>query len=281
VPVKGFGDDFRLTLLTDDPAVAAIADSGGVDRIGIDLECLGKAERQSGFDTRLSNHRVEDLPAIAGSLARAELFVRINPINAETAEEVEAVLGAGAQVVMLPYFRTAEEVETFVRLIDGRASTMILLETASAVVRIREILEVPGVSEVMVGLNDLRLELGVQNHFEVLASPLLEAIANEVKKANLPFSVGGVARPDDCELPVAPDLVLAQFPRLGATGAWISRSFLQNLPDLRDFAQGVKAIRQRLTEWGSASPAALEHARKELAERARELARGSTAKRRG
>jgi len=281
VPVKGFGDDFRLTLLTDDPAVAAIADSGGVDRIGIDLECLGKAERQSGFDTRLSNHRVEDLPAIAGSLARAELFVRINPINAETADEVEAVLGAGAQVVMLPYFRTAEEVETFVRLIDGRASTMILLETASAVVRIREILEVPGVSEVMVGLNDLRLELGVQNHFEVLASPLLEAIANEVKKANLPFSVGGVARPDDCELPVAPDLVLAQFPRLGATGAWISRSFLQNLPDLRDFAQGVKAIRQRLTEWGSASPAALEHARKELAERARELARGSTAKRRG
>ena len=281
MPVKGFGDDFRLTLLTDDPAVAAIADSGGVDRIGIDLECLGKAERQSGFDTRLSNHRVEDLPAIAGSLARAELFVRINPINAETADEVEAVLGAGAQVVMLPYFRTAEEVETFVRLIDGRASTMILLETASAVVRIREILEVPGVSEVMVGLNDLRLELGVQNHFEVLASPLLEAIANEVKKANLPFSVGGVARPDDCELPVAPDLVLAQFPRLGATGAWISRSFLQNLPDLRDFAQGVKAIRQRLTEWGSASPAALEHARKELAERARELARGSTAKRRG
>jgi len=281
VSVKGFGDDFRLTLLTDDPAVAAIADSSGVDRIGIDLERLGKAERQSGFDTRLSNHRVEDLPAIAGSLARAELFVRINPINAETAGEVEAVLGAGAQVVMLPYFRTAGEVETFVRLIDGRARTMILLETASAVARIREILEVPGVSEVMVGLNDLRLELGVQNHFEVLASPLLEAIANEVTKANLPFSVGGVARPDDCELPVAPDLVLAQFPRLGATGAWISRSFLQNLPDLRDFAQGVKAIRQRLTQWGSASPAALEHARKELAEQARELARGSTAKRRG
>lgn len=221
-----------------------------------------------------------DLPAIAGSLARAKLFVRINPINAETADEVEAVLRGGAQVVMLPYFRTAEEVDTFVRLIDGRASAMILLETASSVVRIREILDVPGVSEVMVGLNDLRLELGVQNHFEVLASPLLEGIAGEVKKANLPFSVGGVARPDDRELPVAPDLVLAQLRRLGATGAWISRSFVQNLPAPRDLAQGVKAIRQRLTEWGAASPAKLEHARKQLAERARELARGTPATRR-
>lgn len=193
--VKGFGDDFRLTLLTDDPAVAAIADRSGVDRIEIDLECLGKTQRQSGFDTRLSNHRVEALPAVARSLTRAKLFVRVNPINADTADEVEAVLRCGARVVMLPYFRTASEVETFVGLINGRASAMLLLETASSVVRIREILEVPGVSEVMVGLNDLRLELGVQNHFEVLPLRFWRGSPARSKKRIWPFQSAALRAP--------------------------------------------------------------------------------------
>jgi HpcH/HpaI aldolase/citrate lyase family len=267
-----FGDTFCLTLITDDPALAAKADHGGVDRIGLDLERLGKAERQSGLNTRLSNHKVEDLGAVARSLNRAKLFVRINPINANTADEIETVIRGGAEVIMLPFFRNAEEVETFVGLVNGRAFVMILLETASAVVRIREILGVPGVGEVMVGLNDLRLELGVHNHFEVLASPLLDTIAAEVRNAKLRFSVGGVARPDDRSPPVSPDLVLAQFPRLGATGAWISRSFVQAVPPGSDFATAVSSVRLRLDEWASAAPEELESARERLAERARELA---------
>src|SRR4051794_17968424 len=86
---------------------------------------------------------------------------------------------------MLPFFRTEGEVSTFVRLVAKRAYVIILVETASAAVRLRDILAVPGVDEVMFGLNDLRLELGVQNHFEVLASPVLDALASEVRRANL------------------------------------------------------------------------------------------------
>ena len=195
--------------------------------------------------------------------------MRVNPLNAGTAAEVDAVLCHGAQVLMLPYFRTAAEVETFVRLVDGRASVMILVETASALVRIREILAVPGVQEVMVGLNDLRLELGVRNHFDVLVSPLMDAVANEVRAAKRPFSIGGVARVDDVSLPVSPDLILAQYARLGATGAWISRSFFENVPAEWDFGIAVASVRRRLTEWASASPEAWTRARDELAEHAR------------
>ena len=170
---------------------------------------------------------------------------------------------------MLPFFRTPDEVNTFVRLVNGRAYAMILVETASALVRIREILAVPGIDEVMVGLNDLRLELGVQDHFEVLVSPLLHTVSNEVRRVNLPFAVGGVADPNDHSLPVSSDLVLAQFPRLGATGAWLSRSFLSGvLPD-HNFGTAISAIRIRLTEWALSSPESLERARDDLAERVR------------
>jgi len=267
--VASFGDGFRLTLITSEPALAMKGEAVGVDRIGVDLEMLGKAERQAGQKTRLSGHGIGDLEEIAAALRRAELFVRVNPVNPDTPAEVEAVLGHGAKVLMLPYFRTAAEVETFVRLVDGRASVMILVETAAALVRIREILAVPGVQEVMVGLNDLRLELGVRNHFEVLVSPLMDAMAREVNAAKLPFSIGGVGRVDDVSLPVSPDLVLAQYPRLGATGAWISRSFFEGVGANWDFGDAVAAVRQRLTEWAKASPEALEQARDELAEHAR------------
>jgi len=221
--VAAFGDAFRLTLLTDDPQLAATADHAGVDRIGVDLERIGKAERQAGEDTRMSQHDWDDLVAIARVRRRAELFVRINPVNPATGDEIETALRAGAQVIMLPFFHTAEEVDVFVRRIGRRAKTVVLVETAAAAVRIRDIVAVPGIDEVMFGLNDLRLQLGVSNHFEVLASPLLDGLAREVLAANLALSVGGVARHDDTSLPISPDLVYAQFPRLGATGAWLAR----------------------------------------------------------
>jgi hypothetical protein len=130
----------------------------------------------------------------------------------------------------------------------------------------------PGVNEVMIGLNDLRLELRVKSHFEGLASPLLDALAGEVQRANLAFSVGGIGRPDDLSLPVSPDLVLAQFPRLRATGAWVSRSFFKGVPLDWNLAGAILSVRQRLTEWACASPEMLEGARSDLAERARQIA---------
>ena len=263
-PGGGFGDRFRLTLITDDPVLAAQAEQAGVERVGLDLETIGKAARQAGLDVRLSHHSVADVKLISGSLRRARTFVRINPIHPGSAEEVEAVIEAGAQDVMLPYFRSPEEAETFVRLLDGRARAIVLIETAAALVRAREILAVDGLDEAMLGLNDLRLELGVESHFEVLASPLAAMVAAEAARAGLAFSAGGVTRPDHPGLAAPSDLVLAQYPRLGATGAWLSRSFLAQTSGPGALAEDVAAIRARLNAWGEAAPEALEDARRRL-----------------
>jgi hypothetical protein len=273
-PAERFGDEFRLTLITNDPVLAAEADAAGVDRVGVDLERLGKAERQAEEDTRLSEHRLDDLAAVARSLARADLFVRLNPLNPGTSLEMETALQSGAKVLMLPFFRTANEVDRFVRLADGRAHIVILLETAPAVLRIREVLAVSGIGEVMLGLNDLRLQFGVRSHFEVLASPLIDMLAGEVRRVGLPLAVGGVARVDDPCLPISSDLVYAQFPRLGATGAWLARSFFRGVPARWEFRLAVREVRRRLSHWASASPAELERAREDLARQARQIAQG-------
>lgn len=263
-----FGDDFRLTLITNDRQLAADADRAGVDRVGVDLERLGKARRQAGHDTRLSQHGWDDLSKIAQSVNQADIFVRINPICPDTRAEIETALELGAGVLMLPSFRTAAEVATFVRAVRGRAHVMILVELAPAIIRIREILAVPGVDEVMLGLNDLYLQLGVSNPFEVLASPVVDMLAAEVLRKGLPLGVGGIGRVDDTSLPVPTDLVYAQYPRLGATGAWIARSFSNTMPAQGNFTQAIPAVRKRLSEWSAASPEALEQAREDLARKA-------------
>jgi len=71
--------------------------------------------------------------------------------------------------------------------------------------------------------------------------------------------LGGLARVDDAALPIPPDLVCAQYPRLDATGAWLARSFVgpsagRDSDCNAGFAAAVAALRRRLTHWALASP---------------------------
>ena len=168
---------------------------------------------------------------------------------------------------MLPFFRTAGEIERFVGLVRGRAEVMTLVETAPAAVRIRDIIAVRGVDEIMIGLNDLRLQLGVANHFEVLVSPMMEGICAALRADGRPFSVGGVARAGDRAMPVPSELVYAQYPRLGATGGWITRAFLNGL-GADELPAAVATLRHQLSDWAARDGEALGRARAELARRA-------------
>jgi hypothetical protein len=261
-----FGETFRLILLTNDAALAAAADPC-VQRIGIDFEHLGKAARQAGYDTRISRHQWSDLAAIAGVLRQARPFARLNALHEGTEAEIETALSCGARVLMLPFFRGREEVERFVGLVRRRAEVMCLVETASSFVRIREILGVRGVDEVMIGLNDLRLQLGVANHFEVLTSPIIDGVCEVMRRDGRPFSIGGVARAGDAGMPIPSELVYAQYPRLGATGGLLTRAFVKDLP-LPDLPAAVAALRQGLSAWALEDSGALEAARAELERRA-------------
>jgi len=271
---SSYGADFRLTLFTDDPGLALCAEEAGIDRIGSDLERLGKSERQGGQGTWLSDHRAECLYDLRMVLSQAKLFARTNPVHPGSREEIEALLEAGTEVLMLPMFRCAREVEQFVDLVAGRATVVLLLETAAAAFRVDEIVQVPGVDEIHIGLNDLRLDTGLFNHFEVLGSDLLDRICTAVLEAGLPLGVGGVGRADDRNLPIPANLVHAQLPRLGATGALISRVFLRSRVPEVQLQADVAALRSALDGWSRQSSARLASRREELRHLVRRLRDG-------
>lgn len=243
-----------LTLWTDDPALAAEADASGIDRIGPDFERLRKASRQRDLGYRLSEHRLEQLPAIRAALRNAQLFVRTNPLNAGSAQEVEQLIAAGVEVLMLPMFTSPEEVQDFVCIVSGRARVVLLLEQIAAVERLGEIVTVEGVDEVHVGLNDLALSIGAANRFALLAMPLMASIAARVHAAELPLGLGGLGRIGDTSVPVPPDLLYAQHARLGSSAAIIARSFLAQGGDL---AVEVRRARERLAYWHACDDAEL------------------------
>jgi hypothetical protein len=254
-----------LTLWTDDPECARAADRAGIDRIGLDLERLGKRERQA--DPRLwqTTHSEESLPLIGAELRRADLFARTNPPHAGWAEEADRLIAAGAKVLMLPAFHAASEVRDALAAVGGRARLVPLIETAEALADTPAIAAVEGLQEAHFGLNDLAIGMRLPNRFQVLTRPELERAARTLTEAGLRVGVGGIGRARDDGLPVPSDLIYAQYPRLHATGALIARSFFAGLPPGdAALAGAVAAARERLAEWYRADARALGAARAEL-----------------
>ena len=189
----------NLMYITNKPAVAQIAEQAGVDWIFIDMEFIGKDARQGGLDTVQNHHTVKDVKNIKASLKKAKVLVRVNPIHQGLAdypsskEEIDNVIEAGADIVMLPFFKTVAEVESFISFVDSRAKTCLLLETAESATLIDEILKVPGIDMIHIGLNDLHLSLGMKFMFQLLTDGIVESLANKIKAKGIPFGFGGLA----------------------------------------------------------------------------------------
>ena len=240
--------------ITNNPKVALIAESAGVDRIFVDLEYIGKSDRQGGMDTVQSHHTIDDIAKIRKVLTKSELLVRCNPIHNATSEycsskdEIDAIINNGAEIVMLPFFRTTDEVKTFISLIDGRCKTMLLVETPEAVECINDILNIPGIDYVHIGLNDLSLGYHKKFMFELLTDGTVEILCNKFKKKGIPYGFGGIASLGKGMIPA--EMIIKEHYRLGSSSAILSRSFCNvdendNLFDIkRIFDGGLKNIRE-------------------------------------
>ena len=244
----------KLMYITNRTDVALIAESAGVDRIFVDLEYIGKNLRQGGMDTVQNRHTPQDAAAIKKVLTKSELLVRVNPIHDatddynSTEDEINEVVNAGADIIMLPYFKTDKDVKRFINAVNGRAKTMLLFESAASVENIDSILELEGIDEVYIGLNDLSLDYGRKFLFSILADGTVEKITKKFKDKNLSFGFGGVATLDGGALPG--EKVLPEHYALGSTCVILSRAFcntniIQDLDEIKNtFENGVKKIRE-------------------------------------
>ena len=247
-----------LLQITNDPVFARRCDALGGMRLFVDLERLGKAERQAGRNTFISTHQMGDVASIKMALTQSRLMVRINPLHQGSAEEVDAVLAQGltqgygpnADLLMLPMFTCAEEVRAFAQIVAGRCPIVPLLETAAALNTLDDWITTPGLAEVFVGLNDLHLSMGMRFMFEPLADGVVDRVAAAAKRSGLRFGFGGVARLDEGLLPGRD--VLAEHLRLGSKAVILSRTFHRSDAQTT-FEDEVRALRTAEVRLGTRS----------------------------
>lgn len=242
----------KLMYITNQPEIAIIAENAGVDSIFVDMEYIGKAERQGGMNTVQSHHTLEDIVHIRKRIKKSELLVRCNPIHNETSnyisseKEINSIIENGADTIMLPYFKTISEVEKFIEIIDKRVNTMLLVETPESVDCIDEILNLKGINYIHIGINDLSLGYHKKFMFELLIDGTVEKLCNKFRKAGIPYGFGGIASLGKGLLPA--ENVIIEHYKLGSSMAILSRSFCNSEHKTIDeinvaFNNGIKEIR--------------------------------------
>lgn len=232
----------KTILITNNSDIATQAEAAGVSRIMVDLEIMGKKERQASRNTFISAHQKEDVAKIRTVLKKAELIVRINPWHANSFAEIDHAVAAGADMVMLPMITQLTHFDAFMAHLGQRVRALPLLETAYSMAHVNDIAAHPNIEEVYIGLNDLHLSLGLDFLFEPLALGLLDWMAIQIKAQQKKFGFGGVAAMGSGES-LPPEWILGEHVRLGSECVILSSRFCKNV--VIDEPQGRK---QRLID---------------------------------
>ena len=257
-------------IIENDTENALFYESCGVDRIFIDLERIGKKERQGHLDTFISNHRLDDLTKIRNCIQKAEIITRVNPINPLSENEINDVINIGTDIVMLPMFQNEEEVKRFIEYVDGRAKVNLLLETPQATKRLDNILCIKGIDEIHIGLNDMYLAMNLRFMFQLLSIGFIDSIVKKIQSVNIPYGIGGVSTLDGGA--VSGRLVIQDYSRLGSEFVILSRSF-KKLVKKEDFKMELEKIIDTFNEYPKLNENEKYLAKKELDDGINEVVR--------
>ena len=253
----------NLMYITKHPEIARIAEEAGVGWIFVDMEFIGKDCRQGGLDTVQNHHTVEDVANIRAAVTKAKVLVRINPIHdtmddyPSSEEEIEAVIQAGADIVMLPYFKTTEEVHRFIGYVGGRAKTCLLVETPEAADLLDQIVEIDGIDMIHIGLNDMHLALKMMFMFQLLTDGSVDKWTRIIAQKGIMYGFGGLASLNGGAVPGR--MILKEHYRLGSQMVIVSRAFCNtdNMTDLDKvrsiFNNGIADIRKMENEMNKLS----------------------------
>lgn len=238
-----------LFLISNKKEFIMAALKNNVARIFIDLEINGKFERQGHLNTHITDHDISDvikarllidsMPDIS-----SKLLVRINPFHEGTDAEIEAVISAGADYIMLPMIKKIDDVEFVTKKIKGRSRFIPLIETVYSFMNLENIINIEGVDEIYIGLNDLHLEYNLKFMFEPLANGMLDKAAELLSKRGIPFGFGGIARAGEGVLPG--ELVLAEHLRLGSSMVILSRTFMWSFLEKSTLESSLKSELEKL-----------------------------------
>ncbi len=204
----------------------AIDNISKIDTYYIDLEIIGKEERQKNRNSLISYHKLDDIDIVRNALNKTSLGVRINPINNYSESEINSCIKRGANVLMLPMFKKLEEVEEFINIIDKRCSIDLLVETPEALSFIDK-LPFKKIRYIHFGINDLSIAFNYKIIFQMYFEEKLKKATKYLKDNNITFGIGGIGNFD--AKPFSPNLIFSAAISNGAERIILSRNFLSKI----------------------------------------------------
>lgn len=214
-------------IISANQKVWAFCNDVHMDYVMIDLETKGKRERQAGKSTWISDHTIQDIVKAKMTLTLSTLIVRINSIHESSKQEIDDVIEAGADLIMLPYFNTLEEVNTCYELVNQRVGIVLLFETLNSLTIADEIFKTYKVEFAHVGLNDLSMELRYPFLFEILKTNLIDYFFEIAHRHGVPSGFGGIGYSESSK--ISPKLIYSEHVRLQSSRVIISRDFVKNI----------------------------------------------------
>ena len=204
------------------PSAARALVEAGATGVVVDWERRGKRARQAGADTQINADTPEDLVAVRRA-QRGVVLCRVNRWSPWTPAEIDLAIRLGADEVLLPMVRTAEEVDAALEVVGGRCGLGILVETVDAVEHVEHLASRP-VQRIYLGLNDLMIDRGADSLFLALVDGTVDRVAGAAAARGIPFGVAGLTVPE-LGRPVPCRLLLGALARVGASFTFLRRSF--------------------------------------------------------
>tara|TARA_B100000212_G_scaffold300080_1_gene245271 strand:- start:7269 stop:8105 length:837 start_codon:yes stop_codon:yes gene_type:complete len=192
----------------------------------VDLEIIGKYERQKSTNSFQSDHQIKDIISIMNKVNPSELGVRINPVGDHTEKEINECIDLGVTRIMLPMFKYPEQVDYVKKIIKGRVKFELLFETPESVKNVKDFC-LENIDYIHIGLNDLKIALHNYHMYELLVNNYLNYFTSYLKKNNFRYGIGGIGAIGS--IPFSPKYIFAANLIIGSQRLILSRAFKNKL----------------------------------------------------
>ena len=217
----------KYICFTNDRIIASSLDVlDSVDTIFVDLEILGKVDRQGHTNGLISNHTYKDIKNLRNCINSTFLGARIDPLNSNSVYQINKCIEYGVEVIMLPMFSTVQEVQEVITIIDKRVALDLLFETPRSL-EIIDLIPKESIRKIHFGINDLSLAYSFKSMFKCLFLKELENAAFKCLKKGFDFGIGGIGALGS--KPIKPELILTKLLKMKSNRVILARSFLQKI----------------------------------------------------
>jgi hypothetical protein len=243
----------ELFLFTTSAALALKAENAGIDSVIVDWEYIGKEERQRQYDTETNFDTPEDVNKLSRVL-KIPVTVRVNKLGDYTPREVDCAIANGARLLMLPMARMIDDVKNFLKIVSGRAKTIIQIETIDLISQVSELTRLKW-DYVYIGLHDLMIERGGRVIWEAVLDGTVQKIFEHLRGRSYGF--GGITVLGGGE-PIKFEYILHELTRLNCSFSFLRRTFKKEIMD-RNMEAEIKSLRAFIASSLLRGPQAKQH----------------------